>query len=91
MSSYSRLKKTDLNGYTTIYRGYYVEHYEAADSALVYTDYCYTPKMYAELLKKYEGLTRNAGPVRNARVRKNSEFCKIAERPDLKSEAQKEF
>ena len=78
-NQYSRLLKSRANGYRTIYRGFKVEHYAAPDSAIVYTDYCYTPKKYTELWRKYKGLIRNAGPVRNAKIRKNSEFSRIVE------------
>ena len=66
-----------MNDYTIIFRGYKVEHYAASDSALVYVDYCRTSEKYEELLREYDGLIRNAGPIRNARIPKNSEYYKI--------------
>jgi hypothetical protein len=76
---------------TMIFRGFKVERYARADSALVYTDYCYTAKKYTELCAEYAGLIRNAGPVRNVRVPTNNEFQKVVEARSLKSDAQKEF
>ena len=80
-----------MNDSTIIFKGYRVEHYAAPDSAVVYTDYCYTPQKYTELCKAHDGLIRNAGPVRNVCVPGNDEYLRVVEAGTLKSKAQKEF